>query len=386
MDNRYIDENEVLRDALSGLNDGVPPMPEDLHAAWMQKVEEDAMQKNSQPTRTRWTPKLTRFLSVAAALVFIIGGTALTRDDLADLSAAKGAGQNNKTIMAQGARSASYDSDLEEAADADYGMATSYDSVSTNASGSLMLAGYAAPEAAEAEPIAPEAAQTAQKKIIRNASLTIATQTYEESLATLKAGCEQVGGWIESSSESTNSSTSLRSAYLTLRIPQSVLDSYLEGAGGLGRVTYRSESASDVTASYQDTAARLATQQALMARLQSLITESASLADLLALESQMAETQYEIDRLQTSLNRTDRQVAYSTVDVTLREETAPSLTDESVSLMDRMQAAIILGWETFTAFLADMTVFLVAALPFIGVVAVVFIGTKIYLHIKRRNH
>jgi len=40
-----IDENEVLRDALSGLNEDVPPMPEGLHAAWMQKVEEDQMEK-----------------------------------------------------------------------------------------------------------------------------------------------------------------------------------------------------------------------------------------------------------------------------------------------------------------------------------------------------
>ena len=36
-----IDKNEVLRDALSGLNEDVPPMPEGLHAAWMQKVEDD---------------------------------------------------------------------------------------------------------------------------------------------------------------------------------------------------------------------------------------------------------------------------------------------------------------------------------------------------------
>ena len=71
-----IDENEVLRDALSGLNEDVPPMPEGLHAAWMQKVEDDQMEKKT--TRK----SITRFLSIAAAMVFVVGGTLLTKDTL----------------------------------------------------------------------------------------------------------------------------------------------------------------------------------------------------------------------------------------------------------------------------------------------------------------
>ena len=77
----HIDDNEVLRNALSGLNEDVPPMPEGLHAAWMQKVEEDKMEdKRIEKARSR--KAFTRFLSIAAAMVFVIGGTLLTRDDL----------------------------------------------------------------------------------------------------------------------------------------------------------------------------------------------------------------------------------------------------------------------------------------------------------------
>ena len=67
-----INENEVLRDALSSLNEEVPPMPENLHAAWMQKVEEDM--ENKQATKFHIPQTVTRWLSTAAALVFIIGG------------------------------------------------------------------------------------------------------------------------------------------------------------------------------------------------------------------------------------------------------------------------------------------------------------------------
>ena len=169
-------------------------------------------------------------------------------------------------------------------------------------------------------------------------------------------------------------------------VPQEALDGYLAGSEQLGRITSRSESAEDVTASYQDTRARLDTQIALMERLQALMGEAGDLSDLLALESQIADTQYQIDRLQSSLNSTDRQVDYATVSVTLKEETTVELTDDTVTLGERIRSAVRVGWEAFTGFLSDMAVFLVAALPFIGVVAAVVIALWIIRKIRRRKN
>ena len=355
-----IDKNVVLRDVLSSLNEEVPPMPENLHGAWMQKVEEDM--KNQQAPKFHMPTTVTRWLSTAAALVFIIGGTLLTRDDLAPAS---GASMNQKSAV-YSTRTASYDDyAVEESADYEYGAANG-----------VMLTMARGADAAAAPVVA-------EKKIIRTASMTIATQTFEDSLNALKSACEGQNGWIESSSENVNNATGLRTAYLTLRIPQSALDAYIAGTEGLGRITSRSESAQDVTESYQDTAARLETQKALMARLQALITESADLSDLLELESQIADTQYQIDRLQASLNSTDRQVSYSTVNITLKEEKTVELTDTTVSLGDRIKSAIVTGVNALESFLADMLVFLVAALPFIAIVAVVVIAVKIIR--KRRK-
>ena len=358
-----IDENEVLRDALSGLNEEVPPMPEGLHAAWMQKVEEDMNKTRTDKTRTMKT--VTRWLSVAAAMVFVIGGTLLTRDDLGSgMKADQATYMENASMKAASyVYGAAYDEAVEEESAMDTGAGVMLTMTrSTNA---------AAPAVAPSE-----------KKIIRSASLTLVTQEYDEALAALKSDCEGQGGWIESSDESTNSRTGLRTAYLTLRVPQDGLDAYLGSTEGLGRVTNRSESSQDVTASYQDNQTRLNTQLALMERLQALITESGDLSDLLALESQIAETQYQIDSLQSSLNRTDRQVSYSTVSITLREEKAPELTDTTVSFGERILSAIQTGWEAFTTFMGDMVVFLVAALPFIAIVAAVVIVVKLF---KRRK-
>ena len=377
MNNPRIDENEVLRDALAGLNEEVPPMPEGLHAAWMQRLENSQRPvAGSEKPRTEklFTRKsFTRFLSVAAAAVFIIGGTALTRDDL-NTATMNSAAQRVQTLDVKGAR---------EPVEEEFALAEAYDDSWAVEDGAFTMTTMTAKARGVSNDAA--AAVPAEKKIIRSASMTIVTKDYDAALENLRALCLAEGGWVEHSSESTSNSTQLRTAWLTLRIPQEALDGYLAGSQQLGRVTSQSESATDVTASYQDTQARLDTQMALMDRLKALITESADLSDLLALESQMADTQYTIDALQSSLNATDRQVSYSTVDITLKEEDEPALTDTTVSLGDRIAAALRTGWDALTGFVGDAAVFLVAALPFIGIVAVLIIGVNIWRKIKRRN-
>ena len=356
-----------LQDDLARLSDDVPPMPEDFHQAWTKRVEEAAMENKPESSRPRrqWT----RLLSAAAAVVFVLGGTLLTRDVLSPRSAAP-------EDLADGALYSTYDYD-------------------DGSNGKLMARSAAYDEGADyiaytdetpAEVYGVEDAAATEQKIIRTVSLTLGTQAYEQSLESLRSQCESLGGWVSYSSESATSA-GLRRAYLTLRIPAEQLDDYLSGTSGLGRVISREESATDVTESYYDTQSRLQTQQALMARLQALVTDAADLSDLLALESQIADTQYQIDRLQSSLNSTDRQVSYATVDVTLREETASSdITDGEKSLGQRILSALETGMEAFLDFLSDMAVFLAAALPFILLAAVVWITVKLIRRaIKRRK-
>lgn len=321
-------------------------------------------QKRDQKAQLRH--RVTRWLSVAAAVVFVFGGTLLTRDKLAQVRSEQAAAPGDKGLLPTAAANM-VTTTRGAAFDAGYGMEY------FDANG---MAYTMTEESADVDSMAmPEATLTSgesrEKRIIRTAALTIVTQHYAEGLSTLRGLCEEAGGWVSSSNESVSSTTGLHTAYLTLRLPSAALDSYLEGTSGAGRVTRREETAEDVSENYYDTKARLENQQALMARLQALVTDAATLSDLLDLETKIADTQYTIDQLQTSLNRTDRQVDYATVSVTLREERTPELTDSTVSLGARLLGALQTGWGAFTGFLQDVAVFLVAALPFLAVVAVI---------------
>ncbi len=352
---------DSLQDSLQGLS--TPPMPEGFHQAWTQRIKEEAPMLE-QPEKRKPFPKkaIHRALAVAAAAVFVVGGTLLTRDDPA----------LRRTTKAQ--EEISYDEAGDTGGSMLNSVAYSMDATAAaprSASGKLAVGG-------SLEQQNPEA------KVIRNASLTIGTQQYDTSLADLKALCESSGGWVSQVSESVGRD-GLRYAYLSLRVPADQLDSCLTGTGQLGRIIRREESANDVTESYYDTQARLDTQKALMARLQALVTDAADLSDLLALEAQMADTQYEIDRLQSSLDSTDRQVAYSTVDVSLQEESSSTLVTADVTFSERLRSAVSAGVKAFVDFFADVAVFLTAALPFIAIVAVVALVIFMIGKIRRKK-
>lgn len=351
----HFDENEVLRQCMSPLNEEVPDMPENFHAQWTALVKEDAM-KQEETRKVAPMRRWTRILSVAAALVFVVGGTLLTKDSLSPA-------ENYNYVYD------TYTSDVGYSEEAGSGVRTMM----------VGAANDAMPEAASAKSAVAE-----DKKIIRNVSLTIKTSAYDDSMASLTALLSQYGGYLESSSEYTNN-RDLRTASLTLRIPADSLDAFLSNTGELGRITSRNMSSTDVTASYQDTAARLENQKLLLARLQALTDTAGDLSDLLALETQLADTQYNIEQLESALADTDQQVNDATVRVTLNEEAQPDLRDETVSLGDRIKGALSTGWNAFVSFLQDCVVFLTAALPFIAIVAVMAIVIIIIRKAKKRK-
>ena len=353
----HFDENEVLRQCMSSLNEEVPDMPENFHAQWTALVKEDAM-KQEETRKVAPMRRWTRILSVAAALVFVVGGTLLTKDSLSP------ARTSSPQSLAD-----SYDYDY------DYDTYTSDVGYSEEADSGARTMLYSTANDAMPETASAKSAVAEDKKIIRNVSLTIKTSAYDDSMASLTALLSQYGGYLESSSEYTNN-RDLRTASLTLRIPADSLDAFLSNTGELGRITSRNMSSTDVTANYQDTAARLENQKLLLA---------GDLSDLLALETQLADTQYNIEQLESTLADTDQQVNDATVRVTLNEEAQPDLRDETVSLGDRIKGALSTGWNAFVSFLQDCVVFLTAALPFIAIVAVMAIVIIIIRKAKKRK-
>ena len=157
----------------------------------------------------------------------------------------------------------------------------------------------------------------AGQKLVRTASLTLRTTAFETGLENVRALLDSLGGYVENLYEYGDvESGDTRTASLSMRVPSENLDAFLDGMEGVGRVTDRSESVTDMTVQYTDNQTRLETLYAKRERLNQLMAQAQEVSDLIELETAIADTQYEIERYETSQRDIDRRVDMSASNVT----------------------------------------------------------------------
>ena len=339
-------------------------VPDSFSSAWRQTIREEGNLEQKVQKNIRWKA----WLSVAAALIFVVGGTLASRDALPSRSASSYAEKTAaepaayRTMAAGGVGNAAYDSGamaypmMEDGAVYDYDEAVEY----------------------EAEKA------TMEEKIIRSASFTVKTTEYDADLQRIKDLTAEMGGRVEYlSSNGDASSGQTRTASLTLRIPSLRLDEFLTGAQGIGAITGMTQEMEDVSDSYYDTQTRLETQREKLKRLQALMAQAEYVSDLIEIESAIADAQYYIDRYTGTLKSYDSRVEYSTVRVTVRETRATEIKD--VSLGERIVTGIGDSFQNFGWFMEDMIIFLASALPWLGALAIVAFVIVLLVHRKKNR-
>lgn len=122
-----------------------------------------------------------------------------------------------------------------------------------------------------------------------------------------------------------------------------------------------------------------------MERLQAMMTETATLTELLQLENEIAQTQYTLDALNGSLQSLDNQVDYAQVSIALKEETgAEAVPNAGLSLGERIWQGLSASLAGIVTLVTNGVVALVAALPFIGIALVVLIAGKLIIRKRKK--
>lgn len=358
--------------------DASAQVPAQWSQGWRQAVrdeEKTLMQKQEEAHRRRpvsWRA----WVSAAAAVVVLVAGSLAVREFVPQTAALPDANYS------RGMQEAGYDTFEAE--------------TKMYAGGNVAAMPPAMPEAATdesavyslksedtaAQPAAGAAVQGV--KVIRTASYNLATMQFEQDLEAIKALAAAYQGWVEYAGVSGDMKRGdTRYANLTLRIPTESLEAFRTGVAKIGRVTDSSESATDVSESYADTGMRLATQQTKMERLKELLKTSGELADILAVENEIANTQYQIDSYESTLRGMDSRIDFTKIDVYLQEETAKDAASEkNLTLGERIQKGFAASIKAMGQFLQDAAVFLVMALPVILALA---LATLIVILIRKHK-
>lgn len=222
-------------------------------------------------------------------------------------------------------------------------------------------------------------------KMIRTASLEMETTAFDEAVEGLGRLTKEMGGYYENSSLRTGGS-GYRWADYTIRVPAEKYDEFLTRAGALCNLTWRSESAENVTEAYYDTAGRLKTQQIKLERLQELLRRAEAMEDIITIESAISETEYQIESLSGTLRHYDALVDFATVSVNLQEVYKLSSVEEAPdSFAARMSSAFTAGWAAFTAGMENLAVGLAYGWMWLLVLAVIAVAVFTILRRRKRR-
>jgi small-conductance mechanosensitive channel len=220
---------------------------------------------------------------------------------------------------------------------------------------------------------APAPAASRALRITVETSVTVAD--LDASVRALRGAVERLGGYV---GEARLASGETRRASLELRVPAARLGELRAELGRLGEIESESEKAEDVTEQRADLDARLRNARAQEKRLLDLLSDkTGSLADVVAVERELASVRDSVERMEASQRVLEKQIAFATVKVEL------STTRAAVAAVGpgrRIARALGEGVDAAGAFLVGLAVLLASSGPTLAIVAA--LGYALYRGVR----
>jgi hypothetical protein len=168
------------------------------------------------------------------------------------------------------------------------------------------------------------------RKIIRNAELSLQTQDPIAGQQKIESIAESLGGFVVDTdvkhSNAINQSPPDTTITVSIRVPSVRFAQALDAIRGLGsRVIDEKETGQDVTEEYIDLEARIRTQKALESQFLEIMKRATKVSDALDVQREISEVRGEIERLEGRRRFLENKSSLSTIKVTL-QTTPPVIT------------------------------------------------------------
>jgi len=232
---------------------------------------------------------------------------------------------------------------------------------------------------------------SADRKIIYSGYIQAQTKNFDADYDNIIDSLQKAGGYVENAhmygTKPEDWQDPGRSAELTVRVPCSEFDTFMEMLKGMGDNISSSVSGRDISLEYFDTETRLETLRIREDRLQDLLEKATGLEDIIELERELANVSYEIQMYETNLRDFDSLIDFSTVTITLQEvNEITRVTSSDDSLGTRIKN----GFYSVLNVLADvgegLLIFLLAGSPIIIPLAIIAIIIVLLVRRSNRKH
>lgn len=227
------------------------------------------------------------------------------------------------------------------------------------------------------------------RKLVKSVSLNAETKTFESSIEWLKKYISSFNGIIDNSYIDTgniNSANYNKSAYFAVRIPADKLDSFLSKIGDNLNVTFKQENISDVTDDYFDSESKLNSLKIEEENLNEMLKSAKSVDEMIKVEDKLSEVRANIESINRKIKNYDKQINYSSVDISISE--VKDLTDTKVDKNDfsreTLNKKLLKTVEDVKLFLKQVAAYIFINIPWIIlVIIVIIIEILIYMIIRK---
>ena len=162
-----------------------------------------------------------------------------------------------------------------------------------------------------------------ERKIIRNAELTLQTDQPDEGLRRITAAAEARGGFVVTSEATQRGANAGRNVKVIARVPSAQFNEFLAEVRQNGaRVLSERITGQDVTEEFIDLEARLRVQKETETRYLEFLKQAKSVTDALTVQAELAKVRTVIEQIEGRKRFLESQSSLSTITVNLESETS----------------------------------------------------------------
>ncbi|MCI8528675.1 MAG: DUF4349 domain-containing protein [Lachnospiraceae bacterium] len=224
-----------------------------------------------------------------------------------------------------------------------------------------------------------------ERKLIKTVELELETKEFEKTMTTIETQIREMGGYIETmdtyNGSAYSGSRSSRYSNMTIRIPSSKINDYMDSISGAGNMIRRSDKVDDVTLSYVDMESRRDTLRTEQSRLLEFLEKADSVETIITLEERLSEVRYQLETMESQLRTIDNLVEYSTVNVKVTEvrELTPVVKQTA---WERISLGFLGSLQNIVDGIVEICIWFVINIPYL-VLWAAFIGIVVWILRKR---
>ncbi len=237
-------------------------------------------------------------------------------------------------------------------------------------------------------------------KLVYNATITIRTKKFDDTLAGCHELAEKNGAIVESedfddsdtswylSEENYARDSYSRTYTVNLRIPSANFDSFVNSTGSLeGIITSKNTNVTNISNQYYDAQEQMKAYKLELDRLYALMEQATEMSDILTIESRITEVQTNYNQVKSRISSMDTDVAYSYVTLYINEA-APtdviSTTDPTFG--ERLRDAFLASISGFIRFLQGILLILARTWTFLLLlIVIILVVVRIIITADKRS-